>query len=224
MGSTEGRNIRKSILSKEEKAILIGSLLGDGCLRIMGKATVPAFSVSHSEKQKDYVFWKYRKLKRWIKTSPWREERTYHKDRSRKTFSWRFQTLSDKAFVELWETFYLKGKKVIPRNLASLLKDTPLALAVWLMDDGNRNLAAVFLNTQSFALQEQHELSKVLKEVYGLNVTVNKHSISNGEQLYRIRIDTESTRQLPRIIGRHLLPEFYYKIPSFPVTTYPKQG
>src|SRR3989344_1695145 len=201
MGSTEGRNIRKSILSKEEKAILIGSLLGDGCLRIMGKATVPAFSVSHSEKQKDYVFWKYRKLKRWIKTSPWREERTYHKDRSRKTFSWRFQTLSDKAFVELWETFYLKGKKVIPRNFA-----------------------AVFLNTQSFALQEQHELSKVLKEVYGLNVTVNKHSISNGEQLYRIRIDTESTRQLPRIIGRHLLPEFYYKIPSFPVTTYPKQG
>lgn len=219
MGSTEGRKLGISSLTKEEKAILIGSLLGDGCLRIMSRATVPAFSVSHSEKQKDYVFWKYHKLNRWTKIPPWREERVYHKDKSRKTFSWRFQTLSDRAFTELWEIFYPKGKKIIPKSLASLLKNTPLALAVWLMDDGNRNHAAVFLNTQSFTFREQHKLVGVLKEVYKLTATVNKHSMSNGEQLYRIRISTESTRQLPGIIGKYLLPEFYYKIPSFPVTT-----
>ena len=203
------------VLSKDEKDILVGSLLGDGCFRIMSKCIVPAFSVSHSESQKNYVFWKYEKLKRFVKTAPWREERVYHKDKNRKTYSWRFQTLSNNAFTELWKTFYPNGKKIIPDNLVSLLKNSPLALAVWLMDDGNRNHEAVFINTQSFTFDEQYKLSKVLKESYGLNTTTNKHSISNGKQLYRIRIDTESTRKLPSILNKYLLPEFYYKIPSF---------
>ncbi len=65
------------MLTKEEWDILVGSLLGDGCLRIMGRSKVPAFSVSHGENQKAYVFWKYEKLKRWVNTPPWREERVY---------------------------------------------------------------------------------------------------------------------------------------------------
>src|SRR3989344_3912070 len=161
-----------SVLSKEEKDILVGSLLGDGCLRIMSRCTVPAFSVSHSEVQKPYVFWKYEKLKRWVRKSTWREERIYHKDRSRKTFSWRFQTLSNELFSDLYETFYKDRKKIIPGNIESLLKDQPLALAVWLMDDGNKNHQAVFLNTQSFSLGEQYKLAKTLNSVYGFNVTV----------------------------------------------------
>ena len=74
-------------LTKEENDILIGSLLGDGCLRIMGKCKHPAFSVSHGENQKNYLFWKFKKLKRWVSTPPWQEERIYHRDRSRKTIS-----------------------------------------------------------------------------------------------------------------------------------------
>lgn len=204
-----------SSLTKEEQDVLVGSLLGDGCLRIMQKCIVPAFSVSHSEAQKPYVFWKYEKLKRWIRRSPWREERIYHKDRSRKTFSWRFQTLSNAVFSRLYSTFYQSGRKIIPTNLAEFLKNSPLALAVWLMDDGNRNHKAVFLNTQSFDLVEQDKLVEILQGAYGLEATVNKHSISNGRQLYRVRLSTESTNKLPKILGKNLLPEFYYKIPSF---------
>lgn len=202
-------------LTKEERDILVGSLLGDGCLRIMSRCTVPAFSVSHSEAQKQYVFWKYAKLKRWVRRSPWREERVYHKDRSRKTFSWRFQTLSNTVFSKLHSTFYQDRKKIIPENLVNFLKNSPLAFAVWLMDDGNRNHQAVFINTQSFNLAEQHKLVRVLQEAYDLKAKVNKHSISNGKQLYRIRLSTESTNKLPKILGKNLLPEFYYKIPSF---------
>lgn len=202
-------------LSKEEKDILVGSLLGDGCLRIMGRSTAPAFCVAHSERQKDYVFWKYEKLRRFVATPPWKESRVYHRDRSRKTYSWRFQTLSSKAFSELWETFYQNGKKIIPGNLESLLRNSPQALAVWLMDDGNRNHDAVFINTQSFSLTGQNKLAKVISSTFDLRVTINKHSTSKGKQLYRIRIDTASTRKLPGLIGTYLLPDFYYKIPSF---------
>lgn len=203
------------MLTKEENDILIGSLLGDGCLRIMGRCKFPAFSVSHSENQKDYVFWKYEKLKKYIKTPPWREERIYHKDRSRKTFSWRFQTLSNEVFSDLYNTFYKNRKKIIPESIESLLKDSPLALAVWLMDDGNKNHQAVFLNTQSFSLNEQHRLAKALNDIYGFNVTVNSHSKSKGIELYRIRISTESTKKLKNIVKNYLLSSFYYKIPNF---------
>lgn len=216
MGNTEGRLVKNlSGLTKEETDILVGSLLGDGCLRIMSKATVPAFSVSHSESQKKYVFWKYDKLKRFVQTPPWREERIYHRDRSRKTYSWRFQTLSNVIFLDLWRTFYKNGTKVIPDNIASLLRDAPLALAVWLMDDGNRNHDAVFLNTQSFSLEDQQKLSRALTDVFGFETTINKHSVSNGEQLYRVRINTESTKRLPELVKNYFLPELRYKIPHF---------
>ena len=203
------------MLTKEENEILVGSLLGDGCLRIMRKCRVPAFSVSHSEEQKDYVFWKYEKLRRFIKTSPWREERIYHKDRNRKTFSWRFQTLSNEVFSDLYDTFYKDGKKIIPENIHELLKDSPLALAVWLMDDGNKNHQAVFLNTQSFSLDEQQKLCQMLFKIYGFEATINKHGKSKGIELYRIRINTESTRKFKTVVKNYLLPQFYYKIPNF---------
>ena len=203
------------MLTREEKNILVGSLLGDGCLRIMQKCKVPAFSVSHSEVQKDYVFWKYEKLKRWVKNPPWREERIYHKDKSRKTFSWRFQTLSNEVFSDLYQTFYENGKKIIPENIEFLLKDSPLILAVWLMDDGNKNHQAVFLNTQSFSLSEQQKLCQVLHKIYGFDANINKHSKSNGVELYRIRINTESARKLKTVVKNYLLPLFYYKIPDF---------
>ena len=196
------------MLTREEKNILVGSLLGDGCLRIMQKCKVPAFSVSHSEVQKDYVFWKYEKLKRWVKNPPWREERIYHKDKSRKTFSWRFQTLSNEVFSDLYQTFYENGKKIIPENIEFLLKDSPLILAVWLMDDGNKNHQAVFLNTQSFSLSEQQKLCQVLHKIYGFDANINKHSKSNGVELYRIRINTESTRKLKTVVKNYLLKLF----------------
>lgn len=214
MGSTEGRLIWKLMFTKEENDILIGSLLGDGCLRIMGKCKFPAFSVSHGEDQKNYLFWKYEKLKRWISTAPWREERIYHRDRSRKTVSWRFQTLSNSVFSGLYANFYKEGRKIIPENITELIS-SPLSLAVWIMDDGNRNYNAVFLNTQSFSFDEQKRLSSILHEIYGFHVTINRHSKSNGKELYRIRISTESTKKLKTVVKNYLLPQFYYKIPDF---------
>lgn len=202
-----------SYLTKREKDIIIGSLLGDGSMRMIGRNTNPVFCVSHSEKEKDYVFWKYKELKRLINTAPWREQRIYHKDRSRKLFSWRFQTLSSLFFSDIYKTFYPKKKKIIPVGIENLLRKSPLALTVWIMDDGNRNHNALFLNTQSFSLRDQQRLVKALKNVFNFKATINKHSKSKGIQLYRIRINTESTNELGDMVKRLILPEFKYKIP-----------
>ena len=201
------------LLNKKEKDIIIGSLLGDGSMYMMGRNINPIFSVSHGENQKDYVFWKYQQLKRWVNTPPWREKRIYHKDITRKLVSWRFQTISNSVFSETYQMFYFQNKKIIPDKIDDLLWKSPLALAVWIMDDGNKNHRAVFLNTQSFSLVDQKRLIRSLEKIFGLKAMINKHSKSKGKQLYRIRINTESTKKLVKIVGKFILPEFKYKIP-----------
>ena len=49
-------------LSEEERAIIVGCLLGDGAMRCKTNALL---EINHSFAQKDYVDWKYKILSRW---------------------------------------------------------------------------------------------------------------------------------------------------------------
>ncbi len=48
-------------LTKEEKSIIIGSVLGDGYLRIVPGRKNALFEINSSFKQKAYIDWKYEK-------------------------------------------------------------------------------------------------------------------------------------------------------------------
>ena len=67
-----------------------------------------------------------------------------------------------------------KGKKVIPLNISEYL--TPLALAVWVMDDGGRANNGVRIAANSFTLKEVELLSDVLKSKYNLENTIQNIS------------------------------------------------
>ena len=205
-------------LSPIQKDLLIGSLLGDGNLRFHQRNLEATFVVDHGFRQKDYVQWKYKIMRDWVLTEPKVLERIYHKDRERKLVSLRFSTISHPDFSLLHKVFYRDGKKVIPRNIKEIIK-SPFSLAVWFMDDGNKNHQAVFLNTQQFSRVEQDMLRECLKENFGLDSTLNKHWVFNEKQLWRIRINTASTKRLYSLIKDFLLPSMTYKIPLIPVTT-----
>src|SRR3989338_4063639 len=53
----------KSFLLSKSKEIILGSLLGDGSLRIHKNYKNARFSFRHSIHQKDYFFWKLSQLK-----------------------------------------------------------------------------------------------------------------------------------------------------------------
>lgn len=181
----------------------------------MGRSTEASFALDHSEVQKEYVLWKYERLREWVTTEPKVLTRSYHKDRTRQLASFRFQTLSHPEFTHWYKLFYPNGVKAIPENVDDILV-SPLSLAVWFMDDGNKNHKAVFLNTQQFQKTDQERLLSCLRKNFGLEGTLNKHSAYNGKQLYRIRVDTASTRRLSTLIGHYLLPSLKYKIPVCP--------
>ena len=50
-------------LSQMQRSVIIGSLLGDGYLRIISGRRNAFLEINHSIKQKDYVDWKYAILK-----------------------------------------------------------------------------------------------------------------------------------------------------------------
>lgn len=184
----------------------------------MGRSKEASFVVDHSGKQKDYVLWKYEILREFVNKEPRILARIYHKDKKRYLTSVRFQTLNHPEFTFWYEIFYRDGRKIIPKNIREILT-SPLALAVWFMDDGNKNHQAVFLNTQQLQISEQERLMKCLHDNFGLECMLNKHSVSKGKQLYRIRVDTKSTKILSAIVGDYLLSSMQYKIPFVPVTT-----
>lgn len=219
MASLNGEALRKYKeelrLSENQRALVIGSILGDGNLRIPGRNKEANFIIDQGKAQKDYVFWKYKIMREWVLTPPKKVVRVYHKDRTRKTISWRFLTISHPEFTKFYQMFYRKGKKIIPESIKKLLNN-PLTLAVWIMDDGTKSGESFFLNTQNFTRKEQEELIRCLKENFGIEGKINIHSYWKGKILYRIRINSISLEKFYKLVGSYILPQFRYKFPLYP--------
>ena len=201
--STEMRALKKSlVLSEYQKAIVIGTILGDGCLCDNWSKTNYRLKMSHSIKQQEYVLWKYSVLKNWILTEPKIHE---------KTKSITIRTISHPELTDLHAIFYQDKKKIIPQNIEDLL--SPIALAVWFMDDGNAvrhksgDIYAYNLNTQSFDRPEHQILIKVLRDKFDLHPNINKN---NGS--LRLYIGVKDKINFANLIKDYIVPSMQYKI------------
>lgn len=143
-------------LTKPERQIVVGSLLGDGYMRIIPGRSNAFLEVNHSIKAKAYVDYKFESLKRLCESSP--KERSANEGR----IAYRFFTRQHKALTDLYHQFYRHGRKIIPTGL---LLD-PMTLAVWYMDDGSKSRDRdVYLNTQQFLMEDQKRLLYCLRSL-----------------------------------------------------------
>jgi hypothetical protein len=119
------------MVSKRQREILIGTILGDGYLQKTGKRNA-RLKLEHSEKQKDYIFWKYEELKNLMQDRPKRIER-FNPKWGKTYVYYRCQTHSMPLLGRYKRYFYDEGgKKKVPENIEKLLR-SPLSLAVWYM-------------------------------------------------------------------------------------------
>lgn len=120
----------------------------------------------------------------------------------------RFRTFTFSSFNWIHESFYYKGKKVIPTWVAEYI--SPIALAIWIMDDGgwinNRGLK---LATNCFTLKEIKFLVSILEEKYGLSLAI--HSAGKIGQNY-IYIPKKNLPILIPLVLPHIHPYFLYKL------------
>ncbi len=196
-------------ISKRQDAIIIGTLLGDGCLERNGQFV--RLRLEHGKNQESYLLWKYEELKS-ITTGSIMKVHAYHKVNECFYDSYRMYTFSDEAFSDYWETFYLDTKKIIPSNIDQLLKD-PLSLAIWFMDDGyKRNDCNAFrLGTDSFLLEEQRLLQKVLLKNFGLETKVHKKG-----KYWNLYIPERESKKFVDLVRPYIIPIFAYKIALTP--------
>ena len=185
-------------LTKRQKAIVIGSILGDGAMRCKTNALL---EINHASKEKEYVDWKFDELSNLVNTPP-----KIRKGNAGRV-AYRFTTRSLPVLTSIYRQFYKNGQKSIPSDLTL----HPLSLAVWFMDDGCKSYNAVYLNTQQFSKEGQDYLIELLKVQHGIKASLNR-----DKRYYRIRVAVSSIRRFKEIIRPYLLPEFLYKLPMTP--------
>ena len=85
---------------------------------------------------------------------------------------------------------------------------TPLALAIWYMDDGARNRKSAYFNTQQFSVEDQLKLLKLLKRSFGIEGNLNR-----DKKYWRIRLYQLDAQKFKDIIYPYMPSCMHYKIP-----------
>jgi LAGLIDADG DNA endonuclease family len=101
-----------------------------------------------------------------------------------------------------------KLKKIIPLNIENYL--TPLALAIWFMNDGSKFNNSVKIVTNCFTYEEISYLCIILKNKYNLTVTLNK-----SKKNIIIYIHENSMFLFSNLIKPYMLPSLYYKLGDY---------
>ncbi len=205
MRSKDIEDLKKSLkLSLNQRSILIGTLLGDGHLETQNKGRTYRLKIEHSIRQAFYVDWIYEQFIDWTRTGPKSKVKLLGKVRVE---NYSFQTLSVGQFRFYAKSFYRNGVKRVPSQIDKWL--TPLALAVWFMDDGSAKSKlhrAIILNTQGFKRVDIDILIKALKSKFGIEAQIRKQS--DGLQ---ILIVGKNAEQFFIIVRRYVFPNFDYK-------------
>jgi hypothetical protein len=203
--------IKKALkLSNEQRSLIIGSLLGDGTMRI-GKGALNAnCKIEHGLLQKEYVDWKYSILRPFVYTEPKISYR-YTDDKEKYSKSWWFRTIRHPEITDIYREFYTgdeyrTGRKIIPLKIGEYFN--ALVLAVWIMDDGSYNKKRTDISTYSFSLGEIELLSKCLDEKFGVTMKWYRDR-DIGYRMYCSKCNTE---RLVSIIEPYIIPSMRYKI------------
>lgn len=200
-------------LTKEQRAIITGTLLGDGHLETKDGGRTYRLKIEHAVKQKEYVEWLYQKLRPLVGAPP--RERSYRSGFSANFMCYGFATYSIGSLRFYGQQFYTEsGVKVVPKIIHKLLE--PLSIAVWYLDDGsfksNRHKTFI-IHSHSFTIGELKRIQDVLQSKYGIKSSLNRQKYT-GKLYWRIYILSESSVRFLELIKPVVdkLPSMKYKL------------
>ncbi|MDO8657294.1 MAG: LAGLIDADG endonuclease [Candidatus Levybacteria bacterium] len=194
-------------LSRDQKSILFGIILGDGYLQSTGKNNA-RLRLEHGYQQKEYLFWKIEKLHQLFQGKPVYLERVH--PLTKKTYKyWRHQSQSTPYLGKIRKLFYPEGKKMIPDNLEEYIN--PQMFAVWYMDDGYYYLRdkCGYLYLGNVSEKEANVVSLAIFKKFNIQSKVKQKK--KGFAIYFPRTQVE---KLKLLIKNHIIDYFNYKIPS----------
>ena len=196
-------------LDQKLQDIIVGLLLGDGSFEKKKDTIGIRLQVKQQSKAKEYVEWLYRHLKGYCLSGI-----KFRKDYGQYYFSTRYL----REFQDIYNLFYVGGKKIIPSNIKGLLT-SPLSLAIWYMDDGSldyrpKDHYAFYLASNCFSVEDSKNLQRVLLQNFGVKSAVY-NNLCRGKRYPRIYVGSDGRDKFYQAVAPHILNCFSYKLPKF---------
>jgi ubiquinol-cytochrome c reductase cytochrome b subunit len=191
-------------------SIIFGSLLGDGHAekRLMGTSSGTRITFYQESTHVEYLLFLHKLLGELGYCNPkvpFITSRLGNKGKVRKVI--RFRTWTYTSFNWIHDLWYKDKIKCVPECIGQYL--TPLALAIWIMDDGTKMGKGLKLSTNCFTYNECLILIKVLNENFNLKASIQSAGSNNQ---YIIYIWKESMDNLINIVSPYIVPSMKYKI------------
>jgi len=193
-------------------SMVIGSSLGDTHLEKRKNGIGTRIIFEQSSNNVEYLMWFHNYLASrgyCSNTKPKLQIRIRQKGKV--YYQYRINSYTFSSFNWIHGMFYKlidnKYIKIVPLNIGEYL--TPLALAIWFMDDGSSLGRGARIATNCFTLEEVNFLCNVLKIKYNIIATANKCGKDKGHIIY---IHVNSMKLFMNIVKPYLLPSLYYKL------------
>ena len=156
-------------LNKEQKDLIVGSLLGDG--HIDKRENSPIFIVSHAENQKEYLYFKYNILKNICNKEPSFIEGGFKEIYSKLYKCQNQYRISTRVVNEL--DFFRKKSKI---EIINMLNE--FSLSIFFLDDGHRSDNLWKICVASFSKEDKDFFINYLHDKFGI------HGYSNKDDRY----------------------------------------
>ncbi|MBB3038496.1 intein-containing recombinase RecA [Hoyosella altamirensis] len=198
-------------LSEQQFQVVLGALMGDGSLspNRRGRNGV-RFRMGHGEKQHEYLDWKTELL-----------GNIGHSTRVGSTGA-KFVDLAPlPELAELHRAVYLgDGKKFFSEEYLKAL--TPLALAVWYMDDGSFSVRSegkqrrtrggsgrIEICVEAMSEGSRCRVRDYLRDTYGLDVRLRT---AGAREVAVLTFSTQASAQFQEIVAPYIAPSMDYKL------------
>lgn len=200
--------IKKRKVDGDIASVIHGTLLGDGSLTPKGGS----LTMTHGEKQLEYLKWKQEKLG-WLCFQDISRRESSGIGVFSKLPSYTVRTHSHPYLKKLRAQCWRDGMKRVSAIINSPFFDG-LSFAVWYFDDGslNRSSGVVTFATNGFCLEDVHLLQNMMSERFGVESKVEPRRTST----FAIRVNKSQTQTLFKAMMSRLPvapPSMEYKYP-----------
>ena len=197
-------------MTKEDKAFLIGCVLGDGSLRKpRHESGCSGIQISHCKQQRDYLMFKAARINTMLYPSKPVKVRKFDNH----GYEGYIYEKGHKYFRILRKWIYPKGTKTFSKLILSKL--TPEAIALLYMDDGSLSFkkrdgiihGREFTISTYLSKDENQLIIDYLQEVWGIKMS---NVLSKGK--YRLRFGTKEGWKFIKLVKPYIVPSMFYKI------------
>lgn len=188
-------------ICENSKQVIIGKILGDGSVN---KSTLKSISISQGEKQYDYFIWARKMLDGIVA------------DSIDKKISGYGTTMYRCVLKHAWSINRIILNCIINKRLQESIVNeiSPLGLAVWYMDDGNRSHSNKQVDRVGFAIcRYNSDDEKIIKKIFA-KFDINIVTFIDNRGYLRGRINKDDAEKFFLLVRRYIPESMQYKLPE----------